>query len=197
MAAVKSLCTKGIVLEYGKTKFIGDASSSVSIYLGGDNALNSNKKIYKDILVEGKFKLNAISMNSYGYSIDDPLFENEQIQLITDIDFQNDNPSRYHVTYHLYNEMGEVLFSFYSPDNMKLEKGNNKIECIFPKYFFQPGNFSLAIFIVEDKSKPIFIEKDVFTFTVIDGGRDIGAYLGREPGYIRPQFVWQNQSLLK
>jgi len=196
MAAVKSLCTKGVVLEHGRTKFIGDASSSVSVYLGGDNAMDSNTKSYKDISIEGVFKLNAISIKSKEHSIDEPLFENKQIQLITDIDFDTPDPSRYHITYHLYNEMGEVLFSFYNPEVIKLKRGHNKIECVFPKYFFQSGNFSLAIFIVEDKSKAIFIEKDVFTFTIIDGGRDFGEYMGREPGYIRPQFEWYNRSLI-
>ena len=36
------------------------------------------------------------------------------------------------------------------------------------------------------------MEKDIFRFTVVDGGRDLGVYMGREPGYIRPQFKWSN-----
>ena len=33
-------------------------------------------------------------------------------------------------------------------------------------------------------------KKDIFQFTVVDGGRDLGVYMGREPGYIRPQLKW-------
>lgn len=197
MAAVKSLCTKGIVLEHGKTKFIGDSSSCVSIYLGGDNAMNSNTKNYKDISVDGIFKLNTISLNTFGQSSENPLIENEQIQLITDIYIEVENSSKYNVTYHLFNEMGEALFSFSNMENAQLKKGDNKLECIFPKNFFQSGNYSLALFIVEDKRNAIFIEKDIITFTIVDGGRELGIYMGREPGYIRPQFQWQNKSLIR
>lgn len=196
MAAVKSLCNKGIVLEYGTTKYIGDSSSAVSYYLGGDNAMNSNLKSFKDVLVEGIFKLNNISLQSQGHTVDDPLFENKEIHLITDIDFDASDMSRYNITYHLYNEMGEVLFSFYNPEEVKLKKGNNKIECIFPKNFFQSGNFTLALYVIEDKKTAVFIEKDIVTFTVIDGERELGIYMGREPGYIRPQFKWNNSNLI-
>lgn len=196
MAAVKSLCTKGIVLEHGRTKFIGDASSSVSIYLGGDNAMNSNAKSYNDIFIDGVFKLNTISLQSLGFSVDEPLMENEQIQLTTDINFEAEDPKRYRITYHLYNEMGEALFSFFNPEDVQFKKGNNTLECVFPKNFFQSGNFSLALFVVEDKKTAIFIEKDIITFTIVDGGRELGIYMGREPGYIRPQFQWNNRNIL-
>jgi len=45
MAAVKSLCTKGIVLEYGKIKFAGDIDSSIEYYLSS----NFNKSV--DLIV--------------------------------------------------------------------------------------------------------------------------------------------------
>ena len=49
---------------------------------------------------------------------------------------------------------------------------------------------SLSIFIVKDKREALFVEKEVFRFSVIDSERELGVYLGREPGYIKPQFKW-------
>ncbi len=35
----------------------------------------------------------------------------------------------------------------------------------------------------------VFVE-DVFSFNVIEGGKELGEYMGREPGFIRPNFKW-------
>jgi lipopolysaccharide transport system ATP-binding protein len=196
MAAVKSLCNRGIILENGLLKFDGDISKSVALYLGGDNAIGLNSKAYYYIQKQGVFKLNTISLKSKGFKIDDPLYENEPIELLTDIDIISENPQKYHLTYHLYNDLGEALFSFFEGSNNFIRKGNNQLLCTFPKNFFQSGNYSLALFIVEDKKQAIFVEKDVISFTIVDGGRDLGIYMGREPGYIKPQFEWKNLASL-
>ena len=48
MAAVKSLCTRGIVLEHGKVVYTGEIEEVISEYLNLDNNLTS-KKIYNNI----------------------------------------------------------------------------------------------------------------------------------------------------
>ena len=74
---------------------------------------------------------------------------------------------------------------------MRLQNGQNIITCVFPKNFFQSGNFTLALFVVEDKKRAIFNENDILNFTIVDGGRELGVYMGREPGYITPKFEWK------
>jgi lipopolysaccharide transport system ATP-binding protein len=59
-----------------------------------------------------------------------------------------------------------------------------------PAYFFQSGTYYLSLFVISKTQKAILIEKDVMTFLVTDGDRLMGAYMGREPGDIRPQFNW-------
>lgn len=192
MAAVKSLCGSGIVLEHGMIKHIGDATSSVSYYLGGDST-QINSRNYKDIKIDNIFNLNTITIKQLDGNDNELLLESQALQVTTDIDFFANDFSRYCITYHLNNELGEPLFSFSSANNVKLKKGNNKITCTFPKNFFQSGNFYLSLFVVIDQKQGVFVEKDIFPFTIVDGGRELGVYMGREPGYIKPQFEWQNQ----
>ena len=109
------------------------------------------------------------------------------------LDMLTDETERYHITYHLYNELGEPLFSFSSKDKIKLKKGTNKLTCIFPENFFQSGNYSLSLFVVVDKRTAIFKENDIFIFTMVDRARELGVFMGREPGYIKPQFDWINE----
>lgn len=190
MAAVKSLCTRGIILEHGKVVFEGEIENAVSYYLGGDAEAMNLKTFGKEYDLP-IFKLNEISLNNSGRTSDDVLRENELIILHTKIDIKVKDAQRYHITYHLFNEMGEVMFSFSNAGSFSLKKGLNDITCDFPESFFQSGQYFLSLFIVEDAKKPIFIESDIISFTVVDSGRELGTYMGREPGYIKPQFDWK------
>jgi lipopolysaccharide transport system ATP-binding protein len=192
MAAVKSLCTHGIVLMNGRLKFDGDATSAVGFYLKGGEENLQNSKVYNHIGLEGVFRLDAIEIRSQYSNIQDPILENKPIEVITTIQIDAPDASRYHVTYHLFNELGDALFSFANPENAMLHSGKNELKCTFPANFFQSGSYYLSLFFVEDKRRCIFIEKDIISFTVVDGGRELGVYMGREPGFIRPVFEWQN-----
>ncbi|TXI65432.1 MAG: ABC transporter ATP-binding protein [Flavobacterium sp.] len=189
MAAVKSLCNKGVLLENGLLTYSGNSDECINNYLKDGGEDGAGIKFFDNEFENEVFKLNSISAKNENRNIDDPITEKYPIEIITNIDFYQDGV--FHVTYHLYNELGEAMFSFYDNDNSaKIEKGNNKLKCVIPADFFQSGNFSLAIFIVKDKREAIFVEKDIFRFSVVDAERELGVYMGREPGYIKPQFEW-------
>jgi lipopolysaccharide transport system ATP-binding protein len=193
MAAVKSLCKTGIVLENGRLTFQGTSEECVGYYLNDSGTHTSNFKKYDESYAKELFTLNSIGVKNVTKSFDDTLVENLGIELIISIDFKM-IPDNYHITYHLYNELGEALFSFYdSKGDAKLKMGTNQLICTIPADFFQSGNYSLALFIVKDKRTAVFVERDIFGFTVVDGGRELGVYMGREPGFIRPQFKWSVQ----
>ena len=190
MAAVKSLCTRGIVMENGRVVMDSEIDIAVSYYLGGNDAERSNSKRFSSYNTT-VFNLKEIGLQNKGKSFDEPLLENQEIELVTRIEMHTDEVSRYHLTYHLINDQGESLFSFYNGNSgVNLEKGENALTCVFPADFFQSGNYTLTIFVVEDKKKSIFRENDIIHFTIVDGGRELGVYMGREPGNIRPKFDW-------
>lgn len=194
MAAVKSLCTRGIVLENGISTFEGTSEECVSYYLKDGNSEMFNERTFKDIEIEGVFKLNRVAVKNETRQYDQPIIESEKIHLETDIQIFG-SPDRYHITYHLYNEIGEAMFSFSNTGGgQKLKKGTNKLTAEFPSKFLQAGNYSLKIHIIEDKKKGIFIEDSIINFTVVNAGRKLGAYMGGEPGFIRPHFNWFNRN---
>lgn len=111
MAAVKSLCTRGIVLEHGTVKLISNIENAVSYYLSGDSEVINQKEFGVGYEIS-EFKLEKISINCLGKSSDEPLLEDSVIELKTVLTLKDTHLRDYHVTYHLYNEMGEVLFRF-------------------------------------------------------------------------------------
>lgn len=191
MASVKSLCTKGIVLEHGKIVFRGNTDEAVSYYLKGGSEFD-NKKEFDSSFENAVFKLNEIGIKNTNKSEEEPIIEDLEIELITDIFIKSNTPEKYHITYHLYNEMGEAMFSFSNAStDSQLVRGANIFGCYIPKGFLQSGQYFLSLFIIEDKRKAIFIEKDILSFVVVNAQREIGVYMGKEPGYIRPKFNWK------
>jgi len=192
MAAVKSLCTKGIVLENGRITMNDVIDKVISYYLSDKNRIGNLRRFGQE-MQNNLFEIKEIGIRNKDKTYDDTILENEKIILSTKINIKI-NPEKYHLTYHLYNDIGEVLFSFYD-QSLKMQLNENIIECEFPANFLQSGNFSITLLVVENKKKAIFIENDIINFTVADGGRELGVFMGREPGNIRPQFLWNNLSL--
>lgn len=187
LPAVSTLCNRGIVLKSGNLDFHGNATEAISHYLsnakGGDNF-----QYYDDIFIDSIFHLNSIKCYNEAEDLSSAIIENKKIYIETDIDFLTTENSRYHLSYVMYNEGGQAMFSFYSEQFYC--NGNNKVLTEIPKNFLQPGRYSLYLYIVIDKKRSITYFDNIFSFDVVDGGREMGVYMGREPGDIRPNFKW-------
>ena len=190
MAAVKTLCNNGILLQNGLVSYVGDVDSCVSNYLDNSKDGSYNSRILD--LGNEVIKLHKIQVQNVNTLRPEIIDENKEIELITEFILNTPNPDKYHITFHLINEMGEGLFSFSNGDQVPLKSGLNSLKCKFPKNFFQSATFSLNFFCIEGNSKAVFVENDIFNFKVQDGQRALGIYMGREPGYIKPKFQWEN-----
>jgi len=193
MAAVKSLCKRGIILENGLLTLDSDVDTAVSYYLSDGNA-SANRREFKDSFKKEVFHLHAITVkNADADESTEIIIEDGEINIITDISFTTNEPERYHITYHMYNEQGEAMFSFSSAATI-IYSGRNILKTIIPIKFLQPGQYYLHFMIVEDRKRAIFVEKDIISYNVINGERPFGVYMGNEPGYIRPRFNWTNEN---
>ena len=193
MAAVKSLCSRVIVLEHGTTAFEGPTDEAVSYYLKGHSGFN-NHKTFDETYGSAIFQLEEISVKNKGATIKDSILEDKILEITTKINIKVDTPERYHITYHLYNELGEALFAFSnSKGKAALKQGENELICFFPESFLSPGEYFLSFYLIEDKRQACFIEKDIISFNIINKTREIGVYLGKEPGYIKPNFEWTSK----
>ncbi|MDT0552278.1 ABC transporter ATP-binding protein [Urechidicola vernalis] len=192
MQSVKNLCTKAILMEKGCIVKEGEVDDVINQYLSTDNFNSKNYAKFDDEHKKDIFKINEIGIRNTGKSYDDPIIEDEEIELNLNINFYKE-PEKYHITYHLLDELGESIFSFYDLKSINFVEGVNQIKCSFYKEFFQSGNFGIALYIVYNHEKSIFAKKNIVTFSVMERKRELGTYQGREPGYIKPQFKWERQ----
>ena len=183
MPSMSTLCNRSILLENGKVTMDASVSECISGYFGGSKHSNVSKNININYL--NFFELREINVYNSPQNESNQLLDNKEIILQTVFDIKDMDPARFHITYHLNNENGEALFSFSHVDT-ELMKGKNILNFFFSPFYFQSGTYYLHFFLIEDKSKAVLIEKDIFSFQVIDGARELGVFLGREPGFIRP-----------
>lgn len=195
MAAVKSLCTKGIVLENGSVVFKGNSEEAVNYYL--DNAYRvaskpvieredrkGNKKLLvKDIYIEtiegtkvGEVHSGEEYYINIGYEKTKPI---DPKQLTIVLQFKNDNDEL--VTTIATDELG-VVFS----DIPEI----GKIQIHIPKLQFREGNYSLSYMISEKLAfntphEVIDYLADAFVMSVIRGDYWKSGILNRPRGFVQ------------
>ena len=126
-------------------------------------------------------------------AVDEPIDEYQVIEFNTAITIKNDDAERLHVTYVIKGEDGTDLFTFsHINGGLKLKKGINNLQCVFPKGFLNVGSFYFTIYIIKDAKETLFSETDIFSAKVQEGEREIGGWMGKEPGFIKPIFEWKN-----
>lgn len=191
MAAIKSLCNKGLHLENGQVKYNGKISETISSYLGGEE---NNKYSFQwtgkeGNVVEGICLIEAklFSPNKKSTSEFDM---RDSICLETILD-QHLSNARIDITYHIKSETGEKLFSFSSSCSESIVCGNSKsYMCNIPSNFFNAGTFSLDLYVVKNKREALYIQSDILSFSIQNKPIELGEYMGDEPGFLHPKFEW-------
>ena len=72
-----------------------------------------------------------------------------------------------------------------------MNNGYNHLKCIIPEGFLNIGTYYLSVYLIEDSKTTLFVEKDIISFNIQEGKRNIGGWMGREPGFIKPVFEWE------
>lgn len=190
MAAVKSLCSSGIVLKNGMITYQGTAENAVSNYLAGESDALNHKKFGNELDFD-HFRINEISINPKGLTSDENLNEYHELEFFSSIEIKL-QPERLHLTFVLKDTSGEALFTFSNAGVVPFHKGLNELVCSFPKGFLNIGSYYLDLYIIEDAKKAIHYEPDIMAFNIQEGPRPLGGWMGKEPGFIKPVFDWVN-----
>lgn len=194
MAAVKSLCEHGILLRNGELVGRGTSQEIVAQYMGMGLAANTIKKLEEPIVADD-VTVSEIGFRPPGGKGGNTITEGEGLELYVKYRVNNNAADRYHFTFHLHDDQGEVLFGF-TPgrDNESLRNGDDVLICRFPDNFLNVGSYFLAMLIVKDKKQVLSWEKDITTLTVSARAHEMGDWMGREPGFLVPSFRWEHQS---
>lgn len=193
MAAVKSLCTRAIVLENGTSVFEGGTDQAIQFYLTSDNQKGSSCLRYFDQsnFKEKQFLIKSVGIKAEQKDFNEPITREDAILLIVEIEKLDTNFIT--VVYMVKNEAGEIVMATNSELGEKplSFKGNRKLQMQIPSHFFNEGVFYVDIMIT-DRKKPLFQERDVINFSIIQEEKSLGDWMGKSPGYFKPKFIWKD-----
>ncbi|MGV4415018.1 ABC transporter ATP-binding protein [Chryseobacterium sp. T1] len=191
MTAIKSLCSHGIVMSNGTIIYDGTIAKAMSVYNGdknqfGNTVVLGNHKDFKN----NSFELNKVSLVDENFeSREDDFAENEKFSLLTDINIKDKN-SQYHLSYVVKNFNNEVIFTLSNAFKTKLVEGENKLICDIPKNFFNVGEYILSLYIIKNVQESILFEEDILSFRIVERDKELGEWMGIEPGFIKTNFEW-------
>lgn len=191
MPAVKSLCSRAILLESGISKNMGSPDELITQYLMGDSHIFNFKDTH---LGNEDFQVLNLGVKSAQKDFSEPILRDEKVHLI--IHYKNNSNSAFHFTIKLKGEDGQHVMTTASSHFQDLiVSGQNKAILEFPKNIFNEGMFYVDLFVVENGRNVIILEEDILSFLVNPEIKPIGSWMGKEVGFFRGEFNWLNQQL--
>jgi lipopolysaccharide transport system ATP-binding protein len=188
MAAVKSLCTRGIVLENGTSVFEGTAEECVDYYLSRNNDLGNNK-MWPLEEAPGNDKIKLLEVKVTNASGQENIFIDDEI-LIKYRFKLNVNNSSIGSTIRIIDQEEQIVFSdgtlFFDSQNSK--EGVYTLSARVPSKLLNSGNYTLMLVFGENKRYLLEKFENIVSFTV-ELGKDI-KHDKRQKGSIYQELDW-------
>lgn len=197
MAAVKSLCTRAIVLENGAIVFRGDTNEAVDFYLrkmsGGES---KNRRIFTEdeFSSNSDFKLKELEVFQKGKKSNEPI---ERIYpIVFKLRLEKLKTAQLNVTLRFKDDDGNYLFVNSSAADIELTDfiGGSYIQMEIPGSFFNEGTFFVDLMIICNR-KQRFLEDDILDFTVMQEDKKLGGWMGKNKGPLKPAFPWTLENI--
>lgn len=190
MTSVKSLCHNGIILQNGIIIDSGPIEGIVGHYLRGGNDVDNHKIWENPQIKKNGFELLEIGVRRTNHDWKDVISMDNEIEIVTKFKLTQAY-KQLHFCFHFKNDTGEKIFSSMPKRvdyNYEHGIGEYVQTCIIPANFLNSGNFSLDLYVVENRFYAFIIENDIVSFVVSEKCNELGTYMGREPGSVTPDF---------
>ena len=197
MAAVKSLCKTGVLLENGLLKEIGIVDDIVGHYLRGNNEIANHKYWSEPQVKKEGFELLEIGVRKKDADYADTMRVDDNIEFIVKYRV-NHAYDALHLTFHFKNEQGQKIFSCSGGGRCyPHEHAEGVYEQVMhiPAGFLNWGNYFVDLYVVKDRSRAFLVENDVLFFTLGNRQQTLGSWMGREPGDVTPKFDFTESKL--
>ncbi|WP_460219715.1 ABC transporter ATP-binding protein [Psychroserpens sp. MEBiC05023] len=187
MTAVKSLCTRALVLEHGKIVFEGETDDAVDFYL--KERVLSDKIDYRR-LSSSKIEIKSIIVFAKNKSVEKPIYMDDIVVL--KVDFLKNSSENIGLNIRIKDDAENFLFTHGSLNDFDNSKdlGELSYEIEMPKNLFNQGEFLVDFGCVIGKSFH-FIEENLFSFIINPKDKMIGSYMGKSKGAFKLELNWK------
>ncbi len=197
MTSIKSLCKHGVILQNGQLIDQGDIDPIVTHYLRGDSELDNHKVFKHPIMCANGFSLLEIGVRKAGGDYDDVMCMDQPIEIVIRYGLMCEH-KQLHLTLHFKNDEGQIIFSCYGGGrcyDLHHAPGEYEQICHVPANTLNWGTYELDLYAVENRAQSFACERDLVSFTIANKAVELGSFMGREPGYITPELVFEERIL--
>lgn len=197
MAAVKTLCNNGIVLETGNLIYEGDIESAVDFYLKGDSEASiSHRKFKNSEMGLDIFLIQELGVKAKKLAIHDPISENDDVEIFIRYHNKNQNGKRLDINLRFKSDDGVYIFNSSSGffKEQIIEIGKHLVSMTIPAHFFSFGAYYMDVMLVEEGRQALFIENDIVSFSINPKISEFGSWMGKGKSYLKPKFDWEKHS---
>jgi lipopolysaccharide transport system ATP-binding protein len=201
MAAVKSLCTRGLLLAHGQIASQGLIEAVVDEYIGSGSATNSEA----DWAEASSVATNAPAMLRAARVLNHDNLPSSQLPIHKPFDVEIEyevlrSGSILNISLSIFDINGTYVFA--SPSNTDEQwylkphpKGVYISRCQIPPNLFNSGIFSVSVLLVEAGSFVIAQKDHAISIEMVDTGETRKGYFGFWGGVVRPMLQWNTTNM--
>jgi len=196
ISAIRSLCSKGLLLKEGRVENIGPIGSVLENYANEGNC-SINEKIFTATKQKTTVaSLNRVAVRQKNGTQGERLSSIVPVHVIVDM-FVHE-AARVGVFIHCYDEQQIMVFSsgsFFDDqlDAETLNPGAHRFICEIPGRLLNDGNFALDVMLVRNRNEVFANEASIIRFRIDDDFAVIPGWQWRPAGVIRPHLNWKHQ----
>ena len=188
MAAIRSLCNRGVFLENGIIKFDGITEEALDLYNSQNNFIETDVKWD----IQNAPGSNDAKIRSIRVYSESGLNYIEEVVFVEIIYENFKDKQTLNVSLSVFDDKDNYLIASPNLDRKKLEKGIYKSVCKLNKNTFNTGKYFFTILLIGDNFEVIADLDKVVSIELIEEGTQRGDFYGHWSGLVRPYFEWTN-----
>lgn len=194
MAAVKQLCTKAIVLEYGAVVFEGNTNDGIDYYLQSNQYDGYNGHYVNEAVEESGFV--SLALVDKDNEIRTEFGFDELIKIIIKVQVVEQHLNA-HLSFKVVDKNERIIFtSEIKVASFVKGAGLYELEVKLPEKFLVPNKFSLTFAIHNPNVILIDYLVDCLSFEIIETGSDFHIYQGVDYGCVFTKCDWSSRNFL-
>lgn len=199
MAAMQSLCNKGILLEKGQLKHQGLIIDTITNYL--KQFTETKRKVdwsLQDAPGNDQAKLLRAEVSSLNKGKDVDFFEEGDPVELKFVFWNNkEGLTTLDVTFHLLDELGHTVFvgttSHGEKESKQYGKGEMKATCIIPANLLHEGTYNIYRLLLVQNGGTVCLElRDVVQFELMAKQEERWGWMGGKEGVVKPKLEWRH-----
>jgi lipopolysaccharide transport system ATP-binding protein len=188
MAAVKQLCTKSIVLEYGSVVFEGNTNDGIEFYLKSNQYDGYVGNYINEAVEESGFLNLSIGDKSdvirTEFGFDEPIIINIKVKV-------SERHLNAHLGFRVVDRNERVIFTSEIKLATEIDSaGVHQFEVKLPEQFLAPNKFKLSFGLHLPNVDLIDYQEECLSFEIMETGSDFHIYQGSDYGCVFAECKW-------